>query len=287
MKFAFIKRYRSVRWTVGLMCEVLEVSKAGYYRWLKREPSERAQYNQCLLDFLKEQIVAHNGVAGYRKLWEDAVAEGYICSKNRVQRLLQSIGYRSCRAPKPGHRKLPAGMPTLPNLLNREFTVTAANRVWVSDITQIRCREGWLYVAIVLDLYARRVVGWAASPINNAGLVLLALRRAWRVRKPDGQQLLFHSDQGSQYRSEDVMRWLTQRQVTISMSRRGNCWDNACAESFFAQLKLEWINRLELLSREEMQVEVCYYIDEYYNVVRRHGALQMMTPKDFEDKKAA
>lgn len=287
MKFAFIKRYRSVRWTVGLMCEVLEVSKAGYYRWLKREPSKRTQYNQCLLDFLKEQIGIHDGVAGYRKLWEDAVAEGYICSKNRVQRLLQSIGYRSCRAPKPGHRKPSIGMPTLPNLLNREFTVTAANRVWVSDITQIRCLEGWLYVAVVLDLYARRVVGWAASPINNADLVLMALRRAWRARKPDGQKLLFHSDQGSQYRSEEVMRWLTKRQVTISMSRRGNCWDNACAESFFAQLKLEWIHRLDLLSREEMQVEVRYYIDEYYNVVRRHGSLQMMTPKDFEDKKAA
>ena len=269
------------------MCEVLEVSKAGYYRWLKREPSKTAQYNQCLMDFLKEQIEVHGGVAGYRKLWEDAVARGYICSKNRVQRLLQSIGYRSCRAPKPGHRKPPIGMPTLPNLLNREFTVTAANRVWVSDITQIRCLEGWLYVAVVLDLYARRVVGWAASPINNADLVLMALRRAWRARKPDGQKLLFHSDQGSQYRSEDVMRWLTKRQVTISMSRRGNCWDNACAESFFAQLKLEWIHRLNLLSREEMQVEVRYYIDEYYNVVRRHGALQMMTPKEFEDKKAA
>lgn len=269
------------------MCEVLEVSKAGYYRWRKRGESKRARYNRGLLAFLKQQIKEHKGIAGYRKLWEEAVDAGYDCSKNRVQRLLQGIGYRSCRAAKPGYRKPSVGMPALPNLLNRQFTVSAANRVWVSDITQIRCQEGWLYVAVVLDLYARRVVGWAASPVNSADLVLLAVKRAWRRRQPDGRQLLFHSDQGSQYRSEEVMGWLAQRDVTISMSRRGNCWDNACSESFFAQLKLEWIKRLDLMSREDMQVEVRYYVEEYYNVVRRHGALGMMTPMAFENRKAA
>lgn len=268
------------------MCEVLGVSKAGYYRWLKRGPSKRTRYNEGLLAFLKRRIKVHKGIAGYRKLWKDAVAEGYICNKKRVQRLLQSIGYRSCRAAKPGHRKPSPGMPALPNLLNRQFVVSAPNRVWVSDITQIRCLEGWLYVAVVLDLYARRVVGWAASPMNNADLVLMAVKRAWRERQPNGQKLMFHSDQGSQYRSEDVMGWLTKKGVTISMSRRGNCWDNACAESFFAQLKQEWIQRLEPVSREEMQVEVRYYIEEYYNVVRRHGAVGMMTPVAFENRKA-
>lgn len=269
------------------MCEVLEVSKAGYYRWLKRKPSQRAQRNQTLLAFLEERIEAHRGIAGYRKLRKDAVDEGYICSKNRVQRLLQSIGYRSCRAPKPGYRRPSPGMPVLPNLLNRQFEVPAVNRVWVSDITQIRCQDGWLYVAVVLDLYARRVVGWAAGPVNNAELVLAALEQAWRIRRPDGSELLFHSDQGSQYRSEEVMGWLTRKHVTISMSRRGNCWDNACAESFFAQLKQEWTARLELIAREAMFVEVGYYIEEYYNVVRRHSTLGLLTPVAFENKEAA
>jgi len=173
-------------------------------------------------------------------------------------------------------------MPVLPNLLNREFTVTEANRVWVSDITQVRCQEGWLYVAVVLDLYSRRIVGWAAGAMNTSELVLQALTRAWRVRQPQGRNLLFHSDQGSQYRSEEVMAWLTRKQVTISMSRRGNCWDNACAESFFALLKKEWLHRLEELPRQEMLVETRYYIEEYYNVVRRHGTIGSVAPAAYE-----
>lgn len=264
------------------MCEVLEVSKAGYYRWLRRKPSARSQYNIGLLTFLKEMARQQHGIPGYRKLWEDAVAAGYICSKNRVQRLLQSIGYRACMAMKPGYRKPLSGMPVLPNLLNRQFAVSEANRVWVSDITQVRCEEGWLYIAIVLDLYSRRVVGWAAGPVNSSELVLIALKRAWRERQPDGQQLLFHSDQGSQYRSEDVMGWLTKRGVTISMSRRGNCWDNACSESFFALIKKEWLHRLDILSRRDMLVEVRYYIEEFYNVIRRHGTIGSVAPAAFE-----
>lgn len=269
------------------MCEVLEVSKAGYYRWLGRKRSARQQYNQGLLAFLKHVAQQQRGIPGYRKLWQEAVAAGYICSQNRVQRLLQAVGYRSCTAPKPGYRKPEPGMPTLPNLLNRQFRVAEANQVWVSDITQVRCREGWLYLAVVLDLYSRRVVGWATGAQNSAALVKRAIKRAWRKRRPSENGLLFHSDQGSQYRSEDVMDFLHKKEATISMSRRGNCWDNACAESFFAQLKKEWLHRLELLSRRDMTVEIAYYIDEYYNVIRRHGALGSVAPAAFELQKAA
>lgn len=264
------------------MCEVLEVSKAGYYRWLQREPSARSQYNMDLLAFVQEMARQQHGIPGYRNLWKDAVAAGYICSKNRVQRLLQGIGYRACTAMKPGYRKPSSGMPVLPNLLNRQFAVNKANTVWVSDITQVRCQEGWLYIAVILDLYSRRVVGWSAGPVNSAELVLIALRRAWRARQPNGRQLLFHSDQGSQYRSEDVMGWLTKKDVTISMSRRGNCWDNACAESFFALLKKEWLHRFNTLSRRDMLVEVRYYIEEFYNVVRRHGTIGSVAPTAYE-----
>ncbi|GAB3039910.1 hypothetical protein GCM10027098_42530 [Bowmanella dokdonensis] len=264
------------------MCEVLGVSTAGYYRWRSRAPSEREQVNQTLLAFLLEAARREKGIPGYRKLWKAAVDHGFDCSKNRVQRLLQTVGYRSCGATKPGYHKPKPGMPVLPNLLNREFTVHQRNLVWTSDITQVRCEEGWLYIAVVLDLYSRTVVGWAASCLNSAELVRCALQSAWQSRKPNGSQLLFHSDQGCQYRSEQVMSWLHQRQVTISMSRKGNCWDNACMESFFAQMKKEWLSSQSIQTREETQLQAKWYIEEYYNTVRRHGTLGGVSPMAFE-----
>lgn len=263
------------------MCEVLGVSKAGFYRWLERPASPRQRENEALLEFLLQEAEAQKGIPGYRKLWEAAVAAGYACSQNRVQRLLQRAGYRSCRAPKPGYRRPSARLPVPPNLLNRAFDVNEAKRVWVSDITQQRCEEGWLYVAVVMDLYGRRIVGWATGVENTAELVLRALQQAWKALQPLGKRLLFHSDQGGQYHSEAVMKWLTKRGVTLSMSRIGNCWDNACAESFFAQMKLEWTKRLGMISRAEMAAEIDYYISDYYNTVRRHGTLGGKTPSTF------
>ena len=265
------------------MCEVLNVSRAGYYRWRERQrsPSARKKRHDTLLAFLLKMATTHQNIPGYRKLWADAQAAGFICSKNQVQRVLQGAGYRSHTAPKPGYRKAHSSLPVLPNLLNRQFSVGRANRVWISDITQIRCQEGWLYVAVVLDMGTRQVVGRAMGPVNSSHLVLRALQQAWRRQRPVGNELLFHSDQGSQYRSEDVMTWLNKRNVTISMSRRGNCWDNACAESFFASLKKEWTRPLGETSREEMAGEVRYYTDHYYPKMRRHSALGGMTPNAY------
>lgn len=282
MKFAFIKRYRSYRWTVALMCGVLDVSRAGFYRWLGRRPSSQATENERLVRFLLTEAERQAGVPGYRKLWQAAVHAGHACSQNRVQRLLQRAGYRSVRALRPHYRRPKPSLPTLPNLLNREFHVTAPNRVWVSDITQVRCQEGWWYLAIVMDLYSRRIVGWAGGAVNDSRLVKRALSKAWKARQPARRDMLFHSDQGAQYRSEDVMRWLTARDITLSMSRRGNCWDNACSESFFAQLKEEWLRHLEKQSRSELQAEAKYYIEEYYDKVRLHGALGGLSPEAFE-----
>lgn len=265
-----------------MMCEVLGVSKAGYDRWLKRVPSKRTQQNDRLKAFLQKEISLQQGIPGYRKLWEAAAAQGYRCSKGRVQRLLQSFGYRAVSAPKPGYRKAKSDWPIPPNLLNRKFKVDQPNRVWVSDITQIGCEEGWLYLAVIIDLHARRVVGWACGAQNTAFLVEQALKRAWRRRRPDGHNLLFHSDQGSQYRSERIMRWLNRRKVTISMSRRGNCWDNACSESFFASLKKEWVKQLGNLKRKVMGEEIRYYIDHYYDKIRRHATLGYVAPAAFE-----
>ncbi|WP_148265849.1 IS3 family transposase [Oceanimonas sp. GK1] len=283
VRFAFIEAHRSQRWRVSIMCEVLNVSRAGYYRWRARQhaPGERVIKRQTLKTFLLERARQQKNVPGYRKLWLEARDAGFCCGKNQVQRLLRDAGYHSCTALKAGYQKPTSFLPVLPNLLNRRFSVGAANRVWVSDITQIRCHEGWLYIAVVLDLGTRRVVSRAMGAINSAQLVLEALEQAWQHQRPDGTQLLFHSDQGSQYRSEEVMRWLTTRGITISMSRRGNCWDNACSESFFALLKKEWTHPLGMLGRDEMADEVRYYTDEYYPKVRRHMALGGITPNAY------
>ena len=265
------------------MCCVLHVSRAGYYRWKLRQraPAAHTQRHRNLLAFLLAEAERQHGIAGYRKLWAEAVIHGFACGKNQVQRLLQTAGYRSCVASKPGHRKPHPGMAATPNLLNRQFTVSQENRVWVSDITQIRCKEGWLYLAVIIDLATRQVVGKAQGPVNSAELVIKALKRAWAKQKPTGHDLMFHSDQGSQYHCTATMAWLNKRKVTISMSRRGNCWDNACAESFFALLKKEWTRRLGLLTRKEMTEEIHFYITQYYHKVRRHTALGGLTPNAY------
>lgn len=265
------------------MCDVLGVSRSGYYKWRKRQPSKRTLYNQRLLDFLRYQIGKHHRILGYRKLWEEAVAHGYDCNKKRVQSLLQQIGYRSnaCKR-RFGVVRPREVMSRAPNYLGRKFSVDTPNRVWVSDITQIRCREGWQYLCVIIDLYSRRVVGWATSYMNSAEMVLRALKKAWKARKPTGSALMFHSDQGTQYRCYDVLKWLTRRKVTVSMSRKGNCWDNACSESFFGLMKKEWFSNLEQLSRKEMVAECRNYIDGYYNIVRRHGTNGGLSPMMYE-----
>lgn len=211
------------------------------------------------------------------------MAYGYYCNKKRVHRLLQEMGYRSraCKRKSgaaAGKNTLPVG----PNLLRRNFSTSEPNRVWVSDITQICCHEGWQYLCVIIDLYSRRVVAWATSYMNSQELVMSALKKAWKKRKPEGEKLLFHSDQGVQYRAYQVLRWLVKRGVTVSMSRKGNCWDNACSESFFAQLKNEWFSNLEILNRREMTVQCQFYIDSYYNIIRRHGTLNGQSPIEYE-----
>lgn len=270
---------------MALFCEVLKVSRSGFYDWLKRQPSQRANENESLLAMVLNEAKKQHGIPGYRKLWKAVTEQGYVCSKNRIQRLLQRVGYRSKTSRKLGYRKPISSKLVLPNLLNREFNVKEKNRVWTSDITQVRCMGRWLYIAVVLDLYSRKVVGWATSHINDSELVKRALVRAWKERKPDGTQLLFHSDQGVQYSSEKTQRWLNDRGITISMSRKGNCWDNACTESFFAQMKKEWFNSLDelTLSLKQGMLETQYYIEQYYNNVRRHGTLSGMSPIEFEE----
>jgi len=265
------------------LCHWLDVSSAGYYKWLKRQPTARDLENETLLGFLKKESDIQHCIPGYRKLWEAAVANGFVCNIKRVQRLLQSFGYRS-KASKKRHGRVSKQETLLPafNLLNRQFTAEKPNQVWVSDITQVRCKEGWQYLCAILDLYSRKVVGWSTSRINNAELVLKTLKKAWNSRNPVGHELMFHSDQGVQYRALETMRWHHKKKVTVSMSRKGNCWDNACSESFFAQYKKEWISNLPELTRDEMTMQSRIYIDRYYNATRRHGTLGGVSPNNFE-----
>lgn len=268
---------------VSTLCRWLSVSRAGYYKWLNRPSSNRARENETLQTFLKKISEEEHCIPGYRKLWQAAIAHGFICNRKRVQRLLQGMGYRS-RASKRKHGRVvrQATLPPCSNLLSRKFDVKKTNTVWVSDITQVRCKEGWSYLCVILDLFSRKVISWKVSQINNADLVLGSLKSAWRKRQPDGRSLLFHSDQGIQFRAKEVMKWHAKKDITVSMSRKGNCWDNACAESFFAQYKKEWISNLGAISREEMKAESFFYIENYYNCVRKHGTLNGLSPMLFE-----
>lgn len=283
MRFEYILKHATEAKPIVRLCSWLNVSRAGYYKWLNRKASTRDKENESLLSYLQEESDSQHCIPGYRKLWEAAIANGFICNKKRVQRLLQSLGYRS-KASKKRHGQAPRQKVMMPafNLLNRNFATREANRVWVSDITQVRCQEGWQYLCVILDLYSRRVIAWSTSRINSASLVISTLNKAWQSRQVDGRKLMFHSDQGSQYKAMETLRWHRQRHITVSMSRKGNCWDNACAESFFAQYKKEWISNLGELSRGEMTMQTRLYIDKYYNPVRRHGALGGVSPMDFE-----
>ncbi|MFP3344432.1 IS3 family transposase, partial [Halomonas sp. SIMBA_159] len=202
-----MEAHRQCRWPLSITCEVLGISRSGYYRWKdrQRQPGKMQKRHQSITLFLLERAKKMNSVPGYRKLWMEAQDEGYRCGKNQVQRLLQEAGYRSCTALKPGYRRAESTLPVLPNLLNRRFSIGERNKVWVSDITQIRCQEGWLYLAVVMDLGTRQIVGYAQGAVNSSRLVLNALESAWRHHQPAGRELLFHSDQGTQYRSEEVM----------------------------------------------------------------------------------
>jgi putative transposase len=218
------------------MCRVLNVARAGFYAWLHNPVSARDKDNQRLLMLIRDSYSLSGGVYGYRRVHGDLNEIGETCGKNRVGRIMQQNRIKAVRGYKAPRRI--AGRPSVvaPNRVQRQFTVVRANQVWVTDITYIRTWQGWLYLAVVIDLFARNVVGWSMKPTLSRELALDALMMAvWR-RKPDGE-VIVHSDQGSQYGSDDWQRFCRANNLAPSMSRRGNCWDNAVAESFFSSLK--------------------------------------------------
>lgn len=255
--------------------------RSGYYAWRNRQVSSRALTNRRLLERALELADKFHGIYGYRKLLIELYKEGYRCSKNRLCRLLKEAGYKAKLAVRRKRYGVHQGMSAQPNILQRRFNPRGSNEVWVSDITQFACREGWLYLSVVMDLHSRKIIGYQCSTNATAEVVLSSIKKGWQAGKPDANhQLLFHSDQGSQYRSEKVMSWLTEKGVTISMSRKGNCWDNACSESFFSVLKKEWTGHLGVISRSKMAQAIKYYIACFYNTIRSHSALNYQAPAD-------
>ena len=257
------------------------VHRSGYYAWIKQPKSARQLEDERLLGLIKQFWLESGCVYGYRKIHLDLRSVGEACGVNRVARLMQQAGLKAQVGDSgPRYR---GGAPAVlaENHLKQEFDVDAPNQAWVTDITYIRTYEGWLYLAVVIDLFSRQVVGWSMQSRINADLVLDALLMAvWR-RKPKNE-VLIHSDQGSQYTSDDWQRFLKAHNLVCSMSRRGNCYDNAVAESFFQLLKRERVKRKTYKDRESARQDIFNYIEMFYNPVRRHGNNDGMSPAEFD-----
>lgn len=267
---------------VTTMCRVLKAPRSGFYAWLAQPQSARDLSDRRLLGKIKQAWLESGSVYGYRKVQRDMHALGEGCGKHRVYRLMRAEGLRAQVGY--GRRPRPHGGPpsvVAPNLLNRAFDVATPNTHWVTDITYIRTHEGWLYLATVMDLYSRKIVGWSMQGSLHADLVLQALLAAVWNRKPR-PGLLLHSDQGTQYTSHDWQSFLKDHGIICSMSRRGNCHDNAVIESFHQLIKRERIRRKIYVTRAAARSDVFDYIELFYNPKRRHGSAGDLSPVEFE-----
>jgi putative transposase len=282
VRYGFVARHQSI-WPVRTMCRMLEVSHGGFYDWGARAPSRHTQEDARLAGLVQSSFLASDQTYGSPRVWRDLYDWGERCSRKRVERLMRAASLRA----RPKRRRPPiddGARPehTLaPNVLDRQFSAEGPNRKWAADFTYLWTAEGWLYVAVVIDLFSRKVVGWSMSAQMTAQLVIDALVMAlWRRGKP--VELLHHSDQGSQYTSEDFQRLLAAQGIVCSMSRKGDCWDNAATESFFSTLKTERTNRQRYATRDEARADVFDYIERFYNPRRRHSTLGQVSPDQFE-----
>ena len=286
MRFRFVEAEKA-HYPIRLMCRCLRVSRSGYYAWRKRPSSPRAKQDARLRVEIAASYTASRRTYGSPRILRDLREEGHRVSRKRVARLMRELGLegrrkRRFRATTDSRHRFPVA----PNVLMRDFDVEAPNTAWVTDITYLATLDGWLYLAVILDLYSRRVVGYALSERIDRALVLEALRHAL-MQRPEVRDLIHHSDRGSQYASHDYREALDQAGITCSMSRRGNCWDNAVAESFFGTLKTELLYELPLQTRSATRSAVADYIETFYNVRRRHSSLDYRSPVEFELKNGA
>jgi putative transposase len=282
MRFAFIAKHRHI-WPVSWLCKALEVSRSGFHAWLNRPTSIREIHDAKLVTAIETSFKASDRTYGARRVWRDVLEDGLACGLHRIERLMRinALRARPRRRGKPkddGERSVIAD-----NILDRDFQADRPNQKWLADFTYIWTAEGWLYVAVVLDLFSRRAVGWSMKADRDASLVMDALMMAvWRRGKADA--LLHHSDQGSQYTSEQFQRLLADNGITCSMSRAGNVWDNSAMESFFSSLKTERTARKVYRTRDEARADVFDYIERFYNPRRRHSKLGYLSPMEFETR---
>jgi putative transposase len=286
VKFGFVAKHRGI-WPAAWLCGALGVSRSGFQAWLTRPRSARSRSDEVLSEQIRASFVASDRTYGARRVWHDLLAAGVACGLHRVERLMRQQALRA----RPRRRGLPADTgerkgDAAANILDRQFSAPAPNQKWVADFTYIWTAEGWLYVAVVLDLFSRRAVGWSMQATMTAQLVTDALMMAiWRRGRPDA--LLHHSDRGSQYASESFQRLMADHGVSCSMSRAGNVWDNAAMESFFSSMKTERVARKVYRTRDDARADVFDYIERFYNPKRRHSTLGYRSPMEFEQMQLA
>jgi len=282
MRFRQIEDQRD-HWPVRVMCDALSVSPSGYYAWRSRPESPRKSANRALLDDIQRVHARHWERYGAPRIHAELRAEGHTVGRKRIERMMRHHGIRA-RAPR-RYRVCTTdskhSLPVAPNLLDQNFVADRPNQVWLADITDIPTAEGWLYLAVILDLFTRRVVGWAMRDHMRAELTIAALTMAIQRRRPRAG-LIHHSDRGSQYAAGDYRDILRAAAITQSMSRKGNCWDNAPMESFFGTLKTELVHQREYLDRDAARRDLFAYIEGYYNRQRIHSAIGYITPDQAE-----
>jgi putative transposase len=286
MRYAFIAAH-AVEFSIVVMCRVLRASRSGYYAWYARSESNRSVENRRLVDRIRMVHRKSRMTYGSPRVHRQLVLDGESCSRGRIERLMSANGIRAKQkrefAPTTDSKH---DLPVAENVLGREFGVSEPNRVWVSDITYIPTDEGWLYLAGVLDLCSRTAVGWSMSESLERRLVMDALGMAYRRRRPS-RGLIHHSDRGSQYASDDYRNLVKDYGMQMSMSRKGDCWDNAPMESFFGTLKKELVHHRRYRSREEAKRDIFDYIEIFYNRERLHSSLGYLSPLEYEELIAA
>jgi putative transposase len=281
MRYEFIRVHQR-EFSVQRMCRVLDVTRSGYYAWQPEQTGPRAQENQALVEHIRKEYTTSRQTYGSPRIWAALQGQGMTCGRHRVARLMhrEGISPKKRRRWHPVTTQRQAGVIPAPNNLNQAFSAALPNTKWVSDFTYIDTAEGWLYLAVVLDLFSRKVVGWAMAEQMDTALVENALRMALRARQPDGS-LLHHSDQGSQYTSAAYQSQLAEAQIQASMSRVGTCYDNAVAESFFGTLKSECV-MAQFPTHALARTMIFEYIEVWYNRKRLHSTLGYLSPTEFE-----
>jgi transposase InsO family protein len=286
MKYAFIQRNKLV-WPICVQCRVLLVSVSGYHEHLARRvdiAQRRHLSDEVLLVHISAVYAENRGAYGWPRIWRQLLAQGIRVGKQRVQSLMQKHGIqaRGKRRFRVATTDSRHNLPIAPNVLDRKFTVAAPNQAWVGDLTYIETDEGWLFLAVVIDLFSRKVVGWSMRPDMQRNLVIDALEMAWLGRNPGKQAgLIFHSDRGSQYASGDFSELLKEHGITPSMSRKGNCWDNACSETLFSSLKVERLHGQRFQTIRDAKDETISWL-LWYNRTRMHSTLNYVSPIEFE-----